>query len=86
MTLKALLAVIVLVALLISLLISLIFEPAIKIKRMKRIEALRQGAPETYFEELRALETYPSEVSIQWPYEVFRLLLIALCMTTLVKF
>lgn len=43
------------------------FEPLNRRKHAQRLDALKAGAPETFFEEQRTLETYPpSRPSLMW--------------------
>jgi hypothetical protein len=52
--------------------------PYRKLARQKRIIALKNGAPEVIFEELRSLETYPKH-GVSYAGKIIRLLIFFLC-------
>ena len=59
------------------------FSTYTKRQHSERLAALRNGAPEKYFEELRSLETYRSR-GASWPYRLFGLATIAYAISSLV--
>ncbi|WAC48444.1 hypothetical protein OVA03_00480 [Asticcacaulis sp. SL142] len=54
--------------------------PETKTYRRQRIKALKNGAPEQYFEELRALETYPVIKAERWEYAALNIVSVSAVM------